>query len=154
MSIYAEFVQVGNHWFRYDTRVYLNGQPKSQADGHCIAAVIGKNPGSAGPTNETGWQPIALNGDKMLPYIRNRFLEAYAKAKVLIPDLAYVQVLNLFYLCGKSLRTALKSYGSRQEPQYCQTEGDEYPIEWFVWGGQHPALDALKARFLNKSIAH
>src|SRR5262245_54815932 len=141
VSFYADFLQVGRDWFRYDTRIYLNGQPQSQSQGHCIAAVVGKNPGSARQGMGAGWQPLKLNGDQMLPFVRKRFIEAFAQASLAIPNLAYVQVLNLFYLCDKELEGALRRYGCITSPRYCTTENLEFRIVWFAWGDDDPELN-------------
>jgi hypothetical protein len=143
MSVYAEFHRIGNDSFRFDTRIYLNGAPKSQAGGVCIAAVIGKNPGSAGPTNGSGWKAVSLNGDKTLPFIRNRFLDAYDQAGKLPPKLSYVQILNLSYFCDKSLRRALKAAAFFNNPQRCPAERRNYDIVWFVWGGSHRSKHSI-----------
>ena len=64
MSFYARFEKYDDCLLRFDTRVYLNGTPQPQKDGKCVAAVIGKNPGSAKPSNGSEWQALDLDGDK------------------------------------------------------------------------------------------
>jgi hypothetical protein len=48
-----------------------------QESGKCVGAIVGKNPGSAKPTQLGVWGPLNLDGDKMLPSVRNRFVAAY-----------------------------------------------------------------------------
>ena len=111
MSYYAQFDLRSNAVFRFDTRIYLNGNPSSRADGICVAAIVGKNPGAAS-SNTTGvWESLNLTGDKMLPSVRNRFVEAYKRGGKAMPENAFIQVWNLFYLCDKKLSTAVDAIG-------------------------------------------
>lgn len=64
------FRRSGQSVFRLDTRVYLADVPTARKDGRCIAAVIGKNPGSARSNRLGVWEPVELHDDKMLPYVR------------------------------------------------------------------------------------
>jgi len=148
LSFYARFEKYDDCLLRFDTRVYLNGTPQPQKDGKCVAAVIGKNPGSAKPSNGSEWQALDLDGDKMLPSIRNRFIAAYERANVPIPSLAYVRVLNLFYLCNPTLKEALEATDPPRTCPKCATEQQAYHIAWFAWGGNDAGLNPFKGRFL------
>src|ERR1700733_12884945 len=100
---YAKFLPEpggpGGH-VRHDTRIYLRDGHHFETTGTPVAAVIGKNPGAAGPGVPLGtWGPLSLDGDQLLPKVRKIFLEAYARAGKAksVPDDAFVQVLNLSY---------------------------------------------------------
>lgn len=155
MNYYAQFVSHVSGVFRMDTRIYLNGNHTSQSGGQRVAAVIGKNPGSASAAVGSGWGPLHLGKDKMLPSVRNRFLEAYRVSKKPVPQLAYVQVWNLFYLCGANLSLAIKSLSKTPSPPACPSEtvGSTPPIVWFLWGGNDPRLNHFKARFLTGRLS-
>lgn len=137
-----------------DTKIYLNGSPSSQGDGQCVAAIVGKNPGSASAgVVSAGWG--SLVEDNTLRYIGNRFRNAYQIVKRPIPELAYLQVWNLFYLCGKDLDLAIKSFNSLPKtpaPPFCTSETAAHvpPIIWFAWGGHDSRLNDFKARFLSR----
>jgi len=147
MSFYAQFKKHEDCLFRFDTRTYLNSNPHSQEEGKCVGVVIGKNPGSAKPSNGLGWQALDLDGDNMLPSIRNRFIAAYQRANVPIPLLAYVRVLNLFYLCNPTLKEALEATDPPRTCPKCATEQQAYHIAWFAWGGNDAGLNPFKGRF-------
>lgn len=151
MHYFAEFVQVGPHTFRLDTRIYLK-QTKvpPKKDDRVVACVICKNPGSATGPAGAGLAPISLSGDTTLPLIKSVFEQAYHAAKKPMPE-GYVQVLNLFYLCGPTLKTAIKQYQILSNPPTDPAESNVFPISWFAWGEPDPALDPMKARFLHRT---
>ena len=79
MPLYwAKFKKNNGHTFRYDTRIYLTDIENISDHDICIGAIVGKNPGSAKATyiSNTSIQPISLDGDKLLPTVRNIFLKA------------------------------------------------------------------------------
>ena len=84
MEYLARFEEIEGKLFRFDTRIYLNDY-NSDNDGKCVGAIIGKNPGSAIPSKLNELVPLELNGDKMLPTVRNRFVDGYKLAKKEIP---------------------------------------------------------------------
>jgi hypothetical protein len=106
MSYHGRFEIIDGNLFRFDTRIYFDARTRSEPDGTCVTAVIGKNPGSATATPVGSWAPLELSHDQLLPSLRNRFLAAYAAAKKKVPDGAYVRVWNLFYLCDANLNGA------------------------------------------------
>ena len=55
-----------------------------------------KNPGSARGAISNELVQIDLQGDKLLPTVRNIFENAYKKCGKEIPENSYIQVLNLF----------------------------------------------------------
>jgi hypothetical protein len=151
---WAEFKQIDGATFRFDTRIYL--KPVLSVDVHdrAIGALVGKNPGSAKATGaEPGIQPIALDGDRLLPTVRSVVVKAYEQANVAIPDRGYIQVLNLFYLCDPDLRRAiatLKRSVAAVKPAalpHCHTEALYFPWVWYVWGNSAEALNGYKDRF-------
>jgi hypothetical protein len=152
MSYFAMFRRSGRSVFRLDTRIYLANVPTTRADGRCIAAVIGKNPGSARWTKLDQWGPLKLGDDKMLPYVRNRFLEAYRQRGIEIPRYAFVRVWNLFYVCNENLNMACREIEDVDAPLRCETEGHRPSITWFVWGGNDSRLTCHKARFLQRDL--
>ena len=91
MTYFARFESVADHIFRFDTRIYL-GKHNADEDGECVGAIVGKNPGSAKPTQLGVLAPLKLDGDKMLPSVRNRFIAAYQNAGKPIPNNVFIQV--------------------------------------------------------------
>ncbi len=146
---WARFSEVNNHIFRTDTRIYLNKILNPSINDKCIGAIVGKNPGSAMPKYKnynSSLIEIVLNGDKLLPTIRNIFLKSY------IPEASYneyIQVLNLFYLCEKDLEKAINIYKEIElnNEIICITEKNEFPWIWYVWGGNDKYLNKFKLRF-------
>ncbi len=152
MSYFAMFCRVGPSVFRLDTRIYLSEMPTDRDDGQCIAAVVGKNPGSARWTRLNKWGPLVLGKDKMLPYVRNRFIEAYRLSGNKVPRGAYVRVWNLFYLCNENLNDACREFAGVEVPLTCDTEACRPPITWFVWGGPDGHLTCHKKRFERRAF--
>lgn len=149
MPYHARFESISGHVFRLDTRIYLEHHEPTNRSGVCIGAIVGKNPGSARPAELGIWAPLQLNGDKMLPTVRNRFRAAYEKARKAIPPNAFVQVWNLFYLCDADLRRACSSVTAIPNPPCCPTESARPALVWFAWGGSKPHLDCFKQRFIS-----
>ena len=154
MPYFAKFVSSSGHTFRLDTRIYLSDPVPPSANGVCVAAIIGKNPGSAMSATLGAFGPLTLQGDKMLPTVRNVFLNAYSMARKPVPAGAFVRVWNLFYLCSPSLTWAIRSYAACAKPPSCKTESSVPPIVWFAWGGNRPVLNQFKTRFLTMTIRH
>jgi hypothetical protein len=138
-----------------ETRIYLDEMPErpSIEGGACIAAVVGKNPGSARPRRLDEWALLDLGDDKMLPNVRNRFRSGYQLAGKAIPDGAFVRVWNLFYLCNADLDAALDSLNhiGSKAPK-CSSEAGLHQIAWFIWGGSDPRTNGFKARFRELNI--
>lgn len=153
MPFFANFRMHEGHQFRLDTRIYLRDEKPGEED-LCIAAVIGKNPGSANGKRFDCLAPISLDGDNLLPYVRKRFQRAYQRAGVEIPSGAYIRVWNLFYLCNKTLAAAAKAQASVRRPLSCDTESDCPPIVWFAWGPPATWFSRLPTRFLGQQIEH
>lgn len=147
---WAKFEKISNELFRYDTRIYLKSIDQPLIDDRCLGAIVGKNPGSAQPVslNCKKIQPINLDGDKLLPCVRNIILKSYDQKKINIPNRTYIQVLNLFYLCNKDLYQAINQINNIQKPVICQTEKNQFNWIWYVWGGQNPKLNSFKERFV------
>jgi hypothetical protein len=147
---WARFKEVGDNMFRYDTRIYLNEISEPQSDDLCIGAVIGKNPGSAKPSaDRTHLQAISLDGDKMLPTIKNILVAAHHEAALEIGKRDYVQVLNLFYLCNADLKAATRAIKDASDLDVCPSEDKVFPWVWYVWGGSKKTLNGFKERFTN-----
>jgi hypothetical protein len=155
MTYYANFTEVDNERFRLDTRIYLEETPETPniESGVCIAAVVGKNPGSARPRRLDEWALLDLGNDKMLPNVRNRFRSGYELAGKTIPHGAFVRVWNLFYLCNADLDAAVESInrvGSKAPT--CASEASRHQIVWFIWGSFDARINRFKARFQKANI--
>ncbi len=153
MPYFACFRMHKGHQFRLDTRICLRDE-KPGEDDRCVAAIIAKNPGSANGKILNRLAPISLDGDKLLPYVRNRFRNAYEQAGVEIPCGAYVRIWNLFYVCNKSLDDAMKGHAGIHRPLTCDTESELPPIVWFAWGPPKTWHRQLSPRFLGLQIEH
>ena len=153
MNYYAKFLNREKQQFRLDTRIYLDScaSPQKSKD-NCIAAVVAKNPGSASPIRLGSLEELTLDGDKLLPTVRNRFLDAFEIAGVPVPANGFVRVWNLLYLCNPNLNEALKTYPTIKRPLGCKSERSFPPIVWFAWGPPKKGLDEYKARFLEAKI--
>jgi hypothetical protein len=152
MTYYAIFKSIDGNLFRFDTRIYLDDQHSIEEDGEAVGAIIGKNPGSASPNQLDMLAHLSLNNDKMLPNVRNRFIEAYQKAGKAIPENAFVQVWNLFYLCNPDLGAACSTLNCYSKPPECPSETSRKPkVLWFAWGGDDKRLNPFKKRFLSYS---
>ena len=150
MEYLARFEEINNVLFRFDTRIYLNGyEPETKSN--CVGAIVGKNPGSATPNKLNELIPLELNGDKMLPTVRNRFIEGYKLAKKIIVPNSYVRVWNLFYICDPDLNSACQKAYAYGELPICSTESEGAPIVWYGWGGYDKRLNSYKERFIAKS---
>jgi hypothetical protein len=157
VNYYARFIKVHNELFRLETQIYLEEMQKipNKKEGVCVAAIVGKNPGSARPIQHDKWTTLDLEKDKMLPYVRNRFLEGYQLAGKEIPHGAFVRVWNLFYLCNKELDVAIASHNKiASKIPICFTEKKVPKIVWFAWGGSDARLHDFKARFQNLNTAN
>jgi hypothetical protein len=130
-----------------DTRIYLSTAPRLQRDGSCVGAIVGKNPGSACGVPTGNWQSLSLGKDRLLPTVKNIFVAAYVGAGKTIPDNAYIQVWNLFYLCDPNLTAALRALRAIATAPICLTETTYVPIVWYAWGGSDSRLNQFKARF-------
>jgi len=110
---------------------------------------VGKNPGSAkaGNPSTLSLQKIRLDGDKLLPTVRNIVLKAYTAAGKQPPRGSYIQVLNIFYLCDPVLSRAINSINRHTNLAVCQTETQSFPWVWYVWGNENPLLSEFKTRF-------
>ena len=150
MPYFAKFQKIGSSVFRFDTRIYLSDTHKPKVDDRCIAGIVGKNPGSAfvKPGAWNKFTALNLGNDKMLPTVRNAFLQSYKLAGTQPPDNGYVIVWNLFYLCNPSLGQAIAQCRQISSPANCPTESMLSPrIVWYAWGGSHRFLNTLKLRF-------
>jgi len=120
MPYFANFRIHEGHQFRLDTRIYLRQSDEPSNHDRCVAAVIGKNPGSANPTELNCLTPLSLDGDKLLPNVRNRFLNAYERSETEVPPGAFIRVWNLVYLCNQNLKDAIASFRTVRQPLFLQ----------------------------------
>ena len=146
-NFWARFEKINGRLFRYDTRIYLQPVNNIETSDICLCAVVGKNPGSAKGEPSATLKEINLDGDKLLPTVRNIFLKAYQDADKELPERSYIQVLNLFYLCEADLNLAISQAENETTQETCQTENKLFPFVWFVWGGDDDRLNHFKMRF-------
>jgi hypothetical protein len=152
LTFFAHFKDHEGHRFRLDTRIYLGAVDEPRTSDPCVAAIVAKNPGSAKGTASNGLIALSLDGDKLLPYVGNRFLAAYERAGVEPPDRGYIRVWNLFYLCDPNLKRAIECLGT-VGPQLCLTEGEATPpVVWFAWGPPNPQLERFTLRFVERAF--
>lgn len=150
MHYFAKFEKINGHLFRFDTRVYLEPYQKNQ-DSECVGAIVAKNPGSAIYKELGVWAPLELNGDRMLPTVRKRFINAYKETGKEIPENSFIRVWNLFYLCNPNLGEACNAISAFQTIPECPSENDNIKIVWYAWGDNHKFLNKFKTRFLSRA---
>jgi len=148
---WAQFENRNGAMFRFDTRIYLQPIEKPLSTDVCIGAFIGKNPGSAQPTdhNVSTLQRIQLGNDRFLPTIRNIMIKAYkAAGREIIPH-SYIQVLNLFYLCDPLFSQARRRIQGflPNHPIDC-SENNEFTFVFYTWGGPNDGFNCYKNRFI------
>jgi hypothetical protein len=145
---WARFKTIGGQRFRFDTRIYLDPIIAPTDQDTVLGCIIGKNPGSAGPSKRSAQlAPIALSGDKFLPTVLSVVRQSYSLTDKPVAAGRYVQVLNLFYLCDRDLREAKRSLQTCRRAPPCPAEKQHFPWAWFAWGGSDRVLDPLKGRF-------
>ena len=154
MHFVARFTKHEQQLFRLDTRIYLRDRVSPNENDPCVAAIIAKNPGSATPTKLDQLTELALYGDKLLPTVKKRFVDAYSEAGVDIPANAFIRVWNLLYLCNPNLTDAINAFESVPNPMWCDTEQQIPQIVWFAWGPPKAKLDLYKQRFLSQDYRH
>lgn len=148
-AYWARFELRASELLRFDTRVYLHPVDRPRAIDRPVGCIIGKNPGSAVPSQPSGGlQALELQGDHFLPSVRAVAAKSTTLAGVEPAPGAYVQVLNLFYLCNRDLRAAKRARDRTMLEETCATERRHFAWRWFAWGGPDSDLDSLKARFL------
>ncbi len=146
VNYWAKFENIENNVYRFDTRVYLKEINNPSNNDICLGAIVGKNPGSARGVINNKLVQIDMQGDKLLPTVRNIFKKAYVKSGKEIPDNSYIQVLNLFYLCDADLNNAIKKYENTTS-KIDECENYIFPFIWYVWGGENSKLSIMKDRF-------
>jgi hypothetical protein len=146
-NYFAEFRDMGGFWIRHNTRIYLDEFNGTQPTGQCLGAIIAKNPGSAKGA-VAGWGAINLDHDQLLTNVRSILSKAFDQAAKEPPLNAYIQVLNLFYICDKDLDVATAMMVKAKKSFTDPAESNSFPFVWFAWGGESADLDHLKARFV------
>ncbi len=147
-SFWARFEEINGSIYRYDTRIYINPVNDIRENDVCLGAVVGKNPGSAKGEVSIDLKEINLDKDKLLPTVKNIFIKSYKLANIKLPERAYIQILNLFYLCEPDLNLAKDEAKEKIIKGICKTEKKDFPFVWFVWGGNDNFLNSYKNRFL------
>jgi hypothetical protein len=150
MPFFAEFQVHEGHLFRLDTRIYLRVGDKPGDNDIRVAAIIRKNPGSASPTKCGHLAELSLDGDKLLPCVRNRFVEAYNWAGESISKRAFIRVWNLVYICNKTLSAAIAALGTIRRPLMCATEENSPRIVWYAWGPPNAKLMKFTTRLIER----
>jgi hypothetical protein len=152
MTYFANFQMHNDHQFRFDTRIYLRDADGPSNQDYCAAAIIGKNPGSAKPICFDRLAKLSLDGDKLLPFVRNRFVAAYAMSGKPIPPGTFIRVWNLLYICNPKLTAAIQSIQTLRLPPICESEHKVPPIVWFAWGPPHTKLAGFCKRFTERTM--
>jgi hypothetical protein len=153
---WAEFQKDKQAVFRIDIRIYFDEISFPDRNDICIGAIVGKNPGSAKASylNRPGLQPILLDGDKLLPTVRNIVVKAYRLKGENPNHPSYIQVLNLFYLCEPNLSAAIKMSNVIPDLKICHSETKNFPWVWYGWGGENKMLSKHKLRFKRIKTNH
>lgn len=151
MAYLAKFEEIEGELFRFDTRIYLKRYDPMKAS-NCLGAIVGKNPGAASPSELGKFAPIEMHGDKMLPTVRNRFIDAYKICNKQIPANSFIRIWNLFYICDPSLKSAYKKASKFDHLPTCDTENEMVPIVWYGWGGDNHKLNHFKQRFYSRNF--
>lgn len=99
--------------------------------GCCLGAIIGKNPGSA-KAAVAGWGELRLDGDNLLPNIHSLFMKSFWRAGKQPPAEAYIQVLNLFYVCDKDLSSATATLAQQNDIYADPAESNSFPFVFFA----------------------
>lgn len=150
MPFFARFEMIGGELYRFDTRIYLSdGNPGENST--CIGSVVGINPGSARPRKLSELYELDQKNDKLLPYVRNRFNAAFERSGQPVARGAFVQVLNVFYICNQDLNGALARLRQQPESPVCSSENRVFPLTWYIWGAERKLLAPLKERFQSRS---
>lgn len=82
---------------RHNTRLWFKRPESPSFEGTCVGAVVGLNPGSAKGDAEIGRETLG-NCDPTMDRILTTFEIAFKLKGLPVPEGAYVQMLNLFYL--------------------------------------------------------
>ena len=82
---------------RHNTRLWFKRSESPSFEGTCVGAVVGLNPGSAKGDAEIGRETLG-NCDPTMDRILTTFEIAFKLKGLPVPEGAYVQMLNLFYL--------------------------------------------------------
>lgn len=146
---FAKFVRHGADLFRLDTRVYLDDVFECTSQDFAIGAVIAKNPGSALPTDpkSDSVQQIDLNRGMLLRTLRSVVTKAYLQSNRRWSPGAYIQVLNLFYLCDPIYRSAIRRIGKISAPPIDSAEEKAFPWVLYLWGKSDERVGQFKSRF-------
>lgn len=148
---WARFEDINGETFRFNTRIYLQPIAKPSSTDVCIGAFIGKNPGSAQPTNPKvlTLQRIQLDNDNMLPTIKSIMTKVYKVAGKKSKPNSYIQVLNLFYLCDPLIKQARRRIqGFLPDPPIDCSENNKFPFVFYTWGGPNDGINSYKNRFI------
>lgn len=128
---------------RHNTRLWFKRPESPSFEGTCVGAVVGLNPGSAKGDAEIGRETLG-NCDPTMDRILSTFEIAFKLKGLPVPEGAYVQMLNLFYLRDARASTALAARD--ENPQILadardKEEGRQYPFLWLAWGKSARADD-------------
>ena len=133
---------------RHNTRLWFTRPERPAFEGVCGGAVVGLNPGSAKGDAEIGGETFG-ECDPTMQRVLRTFEMAFKLKGVPVPEGAYVQMLNLFYLRDACASAAIAARdGNVQLLAHARdkAEGRQYPFLWFAWGKSARADDV--ERFL------
>ena len=133
---------------RHNTRLWFKRPESPSFEGVCVGAVVGLTPGSAKGDAESGGETFG-ECDPTQQRVLRTFEMAFKLKGVPVPEGAYVQMLNLFYLRDACASAAIAARdGNVQLLAHARdkAEGRQYPFLWFAWGKSARADDV--ERFL------
>jgi hypothetical protein len=132
---WAQFESAGENLFRFDTRVYLTDVSNCYESDPIIGAIVAKNPGSALPCDPKSrkLQAVSLNGGRLLATVHKVVKCSFREAGLEWPERGYIQVFNLFYLCDKDAKRAVRR-ALQLKLSNCQRETHSVPWLWYALG--------------------
>lgn len=135
---------------RHNTRLWFERPERPTFEGTCVGAVVGLNPGSAKGDAEIGRETLG-NCDPTMDRILSTFEIAFKLKGLPVPEGAYVQMLNLFYLrdaCASAAIAARDENAQLLTNARDKAEEREFPFLWLAWGKSARANDV--ERFLGR----
>lgn len=130
---------------RHNTRLWFKRPESPSFEGTCVGAVVGLNPGSAKGDAEIGRETLG-NCDPTMDRILTTFEIAFKLKGLPVPEGAYVQMLNLFYLrdaCASAAIAARDENAQLLTNARDKAEEREFPFLWLAWGKSARAMMSI-----------
>lgn len=138
-----------NELIRHNTRLWFNRPASLPVQAECVGAVVGLNPGSAKGEMDSSQETVGYC-DATMSRILSTFKIAYSLKNKAIPNNAYIQMLNLFYLRDPDSCAALNLREKNMrlmQTLHDPAESRTFPFFWLAWGQSARPEDV--ARFLS-----